>query len=191
MKILSPLCCLVFFLGLAMSAESNHPSELMMISQFEGANDEPEWFSVDDGVMGGLSEGKPVIEDGSLNFSGKLSLKNNSGFSSLRSGERKYDLTGKNGFVMRVKGDGRTYKMRIETDARFNGSEIGYQADFKTQKGKFIEVRVPFDSFNPGWRGRKLDGPPMDLSMVEEIGLVLADGKEGPFEIELDWLGVE
>ena len=130
--------------------------------------------------MGGVSKGKPVTNDGTMVFSGKLSLENNGGFSSLRTGDRKYDFTGKDGFVLRVKGDGRTYKLRIETDARFNGLEIGYQADFKTKAGKFIEVTVPFDSFEPGWRGRDLDGPPLDLSKVEELGLVLADGKEKP-----------
>ncbi len=191
MKILPLLVSPVFFLGLALMAKSENESEMKMISEFEGKKDEPKWFSVDDSVMGGVSEGKPVTKDGTLVFSGKLSLENNGGFSSLRTGDRKYDFTGKSGFVMRVKGDGRTYKMRMETDARFNGSEIGYQADFKTEKGKFIEVKVPFDSFEPGWRGRDLDGPPLDLSKVEEIGLVLADGKAGAFKIEVDWLGVE
>ena len=164
--------------------------KIEMIFEFDGGKDEPKWFSVDDSVMGGVSKGGLVIEDGSLVFSGKLSLENNGGFSSLRTGGRKYDFSGKDGFVLRVKGDGRTYKLRIETDARYNGSEIGYQADFKTEDGKFIEVNVPFDAFEPGWRGRDLDGPPLDLPKVEEIGLVLADGKAGPFSIEVDWFGV-
>lgn len=178
---------LVLSLGLAAEAFA----ELTKISEFDGNAGEPKWFSVDDGVMGGVSKGTLVIKDGVLVFSGKLSLENDGGFSSLRTGDRKYDFSGKGGFVLRVKGDGRTYKLRIETDARFNGSEIGYQADFKTEAGKFVEVKVPFESFKPGWRGRKLNGPPLDLSKVEEIGLVLADGKAGPFVIEVDWMAVE
>ena len=43
----------------------------------------------------------------------------------------------------------------------------------------------------PGWRGGNLDGRGMDLSKVEEIGLVLADGRAGDFRIEVDWIGVE
>jgi len=174
-----------------MGAEAEEVQGIRMISEFDGSENEPKWFSVDDGVMGGLSKGGAELKDGSMVFSGKLSLENNGGFSSLRTGDRKYDFTGKSGFVLRVKGDGRTYKLRIETDARFNGSEIGYQADFETEAGKFVEVKVPFDTFKPGWRGRKLEGPPLDLSKVEEMGLVLADGKEGAFEIKVDWIGVE
>ena len=43
------------------------------------------WRVVDDGVMGGRSKGNiKVSDDGILTFSGKLSLENNGGFSSLR-----------------------------------------------------------------------------------------------------------
>jgi len=191
MKILSVMSCVCFPLVTSMGAEAEEVQGIRMISEFDGSENEPKWFSVDDGVMGGLSKGGAELKDGSMVFSGKLSLENNGGFSSLRTGDRKYDFTGKSGFVLRVKGDGRTYKLRIETDARFNGSEIGYQADFETEAGKFVEVKVPFDTFKPGWRGRKLEGPPLDLSKVEEMGLVLADGKEGAFEIKVDWIGVE
>ncbi len=146
-------------LMIAMSACAQNNPDMKMISNFDGDKDEPKWFSVDDSVMGGISQGKPVTKDGTMIFSGEISLENNGGFSSLRTGDCNYDFTGKKGFILRVKGDGRTYKMRIETDARYNGSEIGYQVNFKTEKGKFIEVKVPFDSFEPGWRGRDLDGP--------------------------------
>lgn len=187
MKKVSVLGGLVLSLGLA----ANAGAELTKVSEFDGSAEDPKWFSVDDGVMGGISKGGLAIKEGHLVFSGKLSLENDGGFSSLRTGDRKHDFSGKEGFVLRVKGDGRTYKLRIETDARHNGSEIGYQADFKTEAGKFVDVKIPFASFKPGWRGRKLDGPPLDLSKIEELGLVLADGKAGPFVIEVDWIAVE
>lgn len=174
-------------LGLAIVANG----EMEKISDFEGKVGEAGWFSVDDGVMGGISKGELKVRDGVLVFSGRLSLENNGGFSSLRKRVEGADFSGKEGFVMRVRGDGRTYKMRIETDARYNGSEVGYQVDFETKAGEFVEVKVPFASFKPGWRGRDLDGPGMDLSKVEEIGLVLADGRAGDFRIEVDWIGVE
>ncbi|MGJ8642834.1 MAG: CIA30 family protein [Luteolibacter sp.] len=182
---------LFFSIASIMDANAQGDEEMEKISGFDGKEGEPKWFSVDDGVMGGVSKGGLVVENGTLVFSGKLSLENNGGFSSLRSGDKEYDFSGKESFVMRVKGDGRTYKLRIETDARFNGSEIGYQAAFKTEAGEFIEIKVPFSDFKPGWRGRKLDGPSLDLSKVEELGLVLADGKAGDFSIEVDWIGVK
>ncbi len=189
MKLFPIFGALVLLLGLAMMARSADGTAMKTISDFNGGNGEPEWFSVDDSVMGGISKGKTEVKGGTMMFSGDLSLKNDGGFSSIRTAG-KYDFSGKSGFVLRVKGDGRTYKMRIETDARHNGSEIGYQVDFSTEEGKYIEVKVPFTSFEPGWRGEELNGPPLDLSKVEEIGIVLADGKEGPFALEVDWLGV-
>lgn len=175
------------FLGLVVFVNA----EMEKVTDFERKEGDLGWFSVDDRVMGGISKGGSEVKEGVLVFSGKLSLENNGGFSSLRKKVKGADFSGKECFVMRVKGDGRTYKMRIETDARFNGSAIGYQASFKTKEREFIEIKVPFSSFEPGWRGRDLDGPPMDLSKVEEIGLVLADGKAGEFKIEVDWIGVE
>ena len=192
MKILRIAGALVLPLGFISNANAGEvPEGVEVVASFDEAKEKPEWFSVDDTVMGGVSDGGVEVKDGVLVFSGKLSMENNGGFSSVRKVVKGSDFSGKDGFVLRVKGDGRTYKLRIETDARYRGSEIGYQADFQTKKGEFIEVKVPFSDFKPGWRGRKLDGPALDLAKVEELGLVLADGKEGDFAIEVDWMGVE
>ena len=43
------------------------------------------WQVVNDGVMGGLSEGEAQLTDDSVVFKGNVSLDNNGGFSSLRS----------------------------------------------------------------------------------------------------------
>ena len=71
-----------------------------------------DWRIVDDGVMGGLSKGeRDISKDGILRFFGTLSLENNGGFSSLRTGDVKLDLSGAEGVILRVKGDGRTYQL--------------------------------------------------------------------------------
>lgn len=158
--------------------------------EFEGAATTPKWFSVDDGVMGGLSKGLADLKDGSLHFRGSLSLDNNGGFSSIRTAGE-YDFSGKEGVVMRVKGDGRTYQLRLATDARYRGSAVSYGAEFRTEDGKWMEVKIPFSSLVPGWRGEKLDGPPFDASEVEEIGILIGDKKAGKFSLEIDWIAVE
>lgn len=105
------------------------------------------WRVVDDGVMGGLSKGKiEISKDGILTFSGKLSLENNGGFSSLRTGDLKMDLAGAEGLVARVKGDGRTYQMRFSTDARFRGMEVSFKADFKQRRGNGLKSRFPMNN---------------------------------------------
>ena len=187
---------LVIALALVVSQSTGRSEEKLSkqmetLIPFDGKAGEPKWKAVNDGVMGGLSEGGPDIKDGSLRFTGILSLENNGGFSSVRTVRTEYDFSGNKALVMRVKGDGRSYQLRLSTDARHRGSLIAYGAEFPTEEGKWIVVRVPFESLSPTWRGDKLDGPPLDLSKVEEIGILIGDKKPGAFTIKLDWIGVE
>jgi NADH dehydrogenase [ubiquinone] 1 alpha subcomplex assembly factor 1 len=158
---------------------------------FSGAAHEPRWTAVNDSVMGGLSQGSPSIADGQLHFSGTLSLANNGGFSSVRATGRTYDLSGDKALLLRVKGDGRTYQLRLATSARYRGSAVSYRADFPTTAGQWTDVRVSLASFVPTWRGRQLKDLPLDPARVEEIGLLIGDGREGPFRLVVDSIGVE
>ena len=163
--------------------------ETNRLMDFE-AETTPQWFPVNDGVMGGLSKGKPTVKDGSLHFRGDLSLENNGGFSSIRTAGD-YDFSGKDTMVMRVKGDGRTYQLRLATDARYRGSAVSYGADFATQKGQWVVGHLAFEELVPSWRGRKLDGPAFAASKVEEIGILIGDKKAGGFALEVDWIAVQ
>jgi len=148
-----------------------------------------DWGVVDDGVMGGLSQGKREIgKDGILRFFGTLSLENNGGFSSLRTGNVKLDLGGAEGVTLRVKGDGRSYQLRLGTDAEYRGREMSFQAGFSTTKGEWTEVKVPFALFVGRWRGTELPDKAFDPSKIRRLGLQLADKKAGPFELQVDWV---
>ncbi|HSP41258.1 MAG TPA: CIA30 family protein [Luteolibacter sp.] len=154
-----------------------------------GESEKLDWRIVDDGVMGGLSQGRREIgKDGILRFFGTLSLENNGGFSSLRTGDVKLDLSGAEGVVLRVKGDGRTYQLRFSTDAEYRGREMSFQAAFPTTKDEWTEVKVPFDRFVGTWRGRELPDKVFDPAKIRRIGLQLADKKQGPFELRIDWI---
>lgn len=160
------------------------------LAEFTAAESEKlDWRIVDDGVMGGLSQGKREIgTDGILRFFGTLSLEKNGGFSSLRTGDVKMDLSGAEGVVLRVKGDGRTYQLRFSTDAEYRGREMSFQAGFPTTKGEWTEVKVPFKRFLGTWRGMELPDKVFDPAKIRRIGLQLADKKAGPFELRVDWI---
>ena len=156
------------------------------ITEFDG-KDGMEWQVVNDGVMGGLSEGKLTLNpSGTMKFSGMLSLENNGGFSTFRSGDLKLDLSGDLGLLLRVKGDGRTYQARLATDALFRGMEVSFAADFATQKGEWIEVKVPFADFKGSFRGLDLPKEKLDPAKVRRVSILLGDKKQGPFELEID-----
>ncbi len=155
----------------------------------EKENDAFGWQIVNDGVMGGLSEGKLAFTgDGTMRFTGTLSLENNGGFSTVRSGSVDLDLHNDLGLLLRVKGDGRTYEARLESDARFRDWPVSFAGEFKTTKGKWREVKIPFSAFKGGFRGRDLPDKELDPSRIQRIGILLADKKPGPFELEIEWI---
>jgi len=158
------------------------------ITEFDG-KDGMNWQVVNDGVMGGLSEGKLTPNQaGTMMFSGMLSLENNGGFSTFRSGDLKLDLSNDLGMLLRVKGDGRKYQVRLATDALFRGMEVSFAAQFATEKGEWIEVKVPFAAFKGSFRGLDLPEERLDASKVRRVSILIGDKKQAPFAIELDFI---
>ena len=91
--------------------------------------------------------------------------------------------------MVRVKGDGKDYRLRLRTDNGHDG--IAYQAHFKTEKGSWMTERLPFDSFVPVFRGRVIeDAPELNLSGIRRIGFMIADKQAGPFRLEIQWAKV-
>lgn len=146
------------------------------------------WNSINDGVMGGISSGRMVLHDDSAVFSGNLSLENNGGFASVRSRPQQHNMAGRHGIVLRVRGDGRTYGVRLRTDDRFDG--VSYQAALPTRPGEWQETAIPFTAFRPVFRGRDVpDWPELDPAKIRTFGLILADGQPGDFRLQLDRIG--
>ncbi len=161
------------------------------IVNFDNDTEEPRWIAVNDDVMGGRSSGSPTVENGELEFSGELSLANNGGFASVRSVGRDFDLSDASVVILWVRGDGRRYQLRLATNASYRGISISYGAEFDTTAGEWTDARVPLASLKPTVRGSRLQGPPLDASQVREIGLLIADKREGTFLLAVDWIGVE
>ena len=77
------------------------------------------WNIVNDDVMGGISTSYlSVSDEKNLIFNGNLSLENNGGFASSRLGLKKNILKGVKSFIIRIKGDGNSYKLRLSQDNR-------------------------------------------------------------------------
>lgn len=176
-------CC-----ALALAGPPVHAAK--PIADFKASESEKfDWRIVNDGVMGGLSKGAIEVSDEDiLTFSGNLSLENNGGFSSFRSGGVEMDLGSFDGLVTRVKGDGRTYQVRLYTEERYRGGRVSFSADFKTKKDTWAEVKVPFSDFKASWRGRSLPDRKFNPAEIRGLGMLLADKKAGPFKLQVDWL---
>ena len=81
---------------------------LKVLFDFTGADAAKEWQTVNDGVMGGVSDGKfKIVERKTMEFFGTLSLANNGGFASVRTKGKKLGLEKGDTLVVKVRGDGR------------------------------------------------------------------------------------
>ncbi|MGD2031426.1 MAG: CIA30 family protein [Gammaproteobacteria bacterium] len=178
----------VFVLLLLMSSMNAADSEaLYPIATFAGRESQ-QWGSIDDGVMGGLSNSRleRTVEGTGL-FEGRVSLANNGGFASVRAALGPTDLSDFHGVRIRFRGDGKRYRLRFHSSAGFDG--VAYQASFDTAPDEWQEVSIPFSDFRPTFRGRLLtDVEPLDTSSVQQVGLMIADRQEGPFRLEIDWI---
>jgi len=151
----------------------------MVLTDFSAASDLG-WYVVNDGVMGGRSQGGFEVDGGTLVFAGVTNT-DGGGFSSIRSRERLSGLDGYGAVVLHARGDGRRYVLRLE-----NEDGVAYWADFEPAEGDWGEVRVPFERFYPRFRGRRLDGPPLDPARIVSLGILCYDGRDGPFRLEVD-----
>jgi hypothetical protein len=175
---------LPFLLALWAEPMPQQPDSVVLV-EFAGAAT-VEWRVVNDGVMGGVSSSTmTTTESGTGMFSGSLSLENNGGFASVRSDLAQPDLSPYAGLVLRVRGDGRRYQVRLRTDPRFDG--IAYRAEFDTEPDTWITVVLPFDTFVPTFRGYvPRNAPPLDPSAIRQFGFLIGDRREGQFRLEVE-----
>jgi NADH dehydrogenase [ubiquinone] 1 alpha subcomplex assembly factor 1 len=161
-----------------------------VLFEFAGADAAKEWQTVNDGVMGGVSEGKfKITEKKTLEFSGTLSLENNGGFASVRTKAKKLGLEKGDILVAKVKGDGREYSMNLYLNKPLMA--FAYRAAVQTKKDEWIEVKLPLNEFVATSFGKVVkDAGAVKPDEVTALGFLLGDKKAGAFKLEVEWIKV-
>jgi len=160
-----------------------------MLFDFGTPDAAKQWQTVNDGVMGGVSDGQfKISNEKTMEFFGTLSLENNGGFASVRSRPRMLGLEKGNSLVARVRGDGREYTLNLYVPRGSGG--YSFRQSFKTKKGEWIEASFSVDKFVATYRGRVFPDQKVDPSKVNSVGFLLGDKKAGPFNLEVDWIKV-
>ena len=161
-------------------------SDTLAVFDFTNDADAAIWDSVDDVVMGGVSRSAFRLVGGGIGvFEGVLSLEHGGGFASVRSQPAQFDLSAYDGLEIRVRGDGKRYRLRLRTDAYPDG--VAYQVGFETQADTWQSERFLFQHFRPTFRGRTVpDAPPLDASHIASFGWMIADKQAGAFRLEID-----
>ncbi|MEO8268543.1 MAG: CIA30 family protein [Aureliella sp.] len=164
---------------------------LEVLFDFTGVDAAKEWQTVNDGVMGGVSEGKfKITDNNTLEFFGKLSLENNGGFASVRTKGKKLGLENGDTLVVKVRGDGREYEMNLYVPTI--QIAYSYRAVFQTKKDEWIEIKLPLDKFDATSFGQVVkNAGQVNPATVNGIGFILSDKKAGPFKMEIQWVKVK
>ena len=187
MKLVFLVGCLAYLMVTTVMADDT----LKPLFDFAEADAAKEWQTVNDGVMGGVSDGKFKITDAkTMEFFGTLSLANNGGFASVRTKAKKLAFEKGDTLVAKVRGDGREYMLNLYP----NKPQVAYsyRATVQTKKDEWIEVKIPLDKFEATSFGRAVqDAGPVKPEEINALGFMLSDKKAGPFKMEVEWIKVE
>jgi NADH dehydrogenase [ubiquinone] 1 alpha subcomplex assembly factor 1 len=130
---------------------------LLPLLDFAAPEAAQKWQAVNDGVMGGVSDGRfRITAEKTLEFSGTLSLENNGGFASVRTKPADLDIKAGDTLVIRVRGDGREYVLNLYTKSR--RMAFSYRAALPTEKDAWTAVSVPLADFVPTSFGKQVQG---------------------------------
>lgn len=153
---------------------------------FDDVNEQQRWYSVDDGVMGGVSQSGFSVTGGEGRFHGEVSLENGGGFASIRREPDGFEATlaDAQGITLAVRGDGRIYQLRLKSTALSDAS--AYRVKFTPGQDGWETLHFPWSAFEAVRRGTVLsDAPGITPSDIHQIGFLIADRTAGPFCLQI------
>ena len=175
----------------ATSVPTTTTSVLIECERLEDFDNPRNWFIVNDGVMGGLSAGQVAIEDSILRFTGTVTTVGG-GFTSVRLALDDAELAGTDRIRVRLRSDARTYGLTLEDDLAINGRRISHGADLpaagELDGEGFAVVELTHSVLEPTIFGQDVAAEPFRPDTAAEIGIIIADGVDGDFAVEIDWI---
>lgn len=169
-------------------AQEAPPTNALVVYDFSVENGPGGWAIEDDGVMGGVSQGRfAVSEEGHGVFSGEVSLENDGGFSSVQCYFDPVDVSAYKTVCLRIKGDGKPYQFIVEAQS---GDRHYYRHTFPTS-GEWETVRFPMGVLEPYWRGDRLDQPNFPGQTMAQARFLIGNGKAESFRLEIDAIWLE
>jgi monofunctional biosynthetic peptidoglycan transglycosylase len=167
---------------------SNLLLAIMTLFNFSDKQQVQQWHTENDVVMGGVSSSEVTYvsekdgHEGLARFSGHVSLENNGGFAQILHDRKTFDLSKFQGIALHVRGDGHTYQLRLETDAK----RVAYAQSF-TAKDEWQRIQLDFTDFKATFRGEDVpDAPDLNRASIRTVGVLIGNGEETDFELLID-----
>jgi monofunctional biosynthetic peptidoglycan transglycosylase len=149
---------------------------------FQSHDEANRWRAINDDVMGGISQSALTIEDGEGRFHGEVSLENGGGFASVRRDPDAFEsrLQHARGIMVSVRGDGRTYQLRLKSTLLTDAS--AYRVTFTPSQHRWETLHFAWSEFEAVRRGTLLpEAPPLEPQTIYQLGFLIADRTAGPF----------
>ncbi|CBY07178.1 unnamed protein product [Oikopleura dioica] len=146
------------------------------------------WSTINDNVMGGVSNGQVEVSDGLLKFTGQLSNKFNGGFASCRTKFEAGTLKDFSGIEVEVKGAARTFQARFNpafsTEIGIRYSRGSYMTTFDVTE-EWQTVRISFAKTTFDWKGQEIKNmPKLKPETLVGCGFLIYDQiYDKPFEM--------
>ena len=175
----SLLCCMS-------CAQSNSPASpaTTQTVRFRADMANP-WRPLNDGVMGGLSEGDVVMHDTAMSWKDQTRLENNGGFASVRAPWSHTDLRAMEKVVIRCRGNGGPFKLTLETSERW-WMPYAYASFSPSKEWQDVTLTAKDFSWSQAQMGDlKAVKPNRELGDVLRMGLMKYDGTAQSFDLEV------
>lgn len=165
------------------SLEAPEIARSLMLFDFSEPEQIQNWRIVVDGVMGGRSTGRLDADADSLVFTGRTSLQNNGGFSSIRAAVPAGALAGYDALRIRVRGDGRTWIIGASTRSGSRGDS--YWSRFETIEDEWQTITIPITDMVRQYFGTPMRGR-LQPARVRGVEFYIYDKQAGAFSLEVD-----
>jgi NADH dehydrogenase [ubiquinone] 1 alpha subcomplex assembly factor 1 len=161
------------------------------LTDFDDSDFDGGWAVVNDGVMGGRSNGDIEFTDSAMRFTGDV-VTAGGGFTSVRLPLTGNELTDSDSLVLRVRSDERAYGLTLQDSALTGRRSISHGADLIIDEAADADgwqtATTSYDELRPSVFGQPIDAPAFDPDQAVEIGIIISDGIDGPFGLEIDWI---
>ncbi|CAM1363379.1 Complex I intermediate-associated protein 30 (CIA30) [Tenacibaculum sediminilitoris] len=155
---------------------------------FDKDNNTQRWYVVNDTVMGGISSSSIKIDtNGKAVFSGEVSTENNGGFAMTRMPTNINLNKQHSKIVVRVKGDGKQYQLRLKSN---ESQRYSYVQVFRTNTQE-QEIILPLIGFYPAFRGRKLNFGNFSANQIKEVAILIGNKKDEDFSLEIIKIAIQ
>ena len=146
------------------------------------------WYVVNDGVMGGVSQSTLKINnEGHAVFSGTVRLENNGGFASIRHNFKPISVSEATALHIKLKGDGKSYQFRVK-----DSDDTYYSYAFTAEtSGEWQTVIIPLKDMKPQFRGRQLNINNFDKDSISEFAILIGNKKKEDFKLLIDSIALK